>query len=129
MKLKEITQEWIVKAESDFLTAERLLCFEEPTTDTICYHCQQCAEKYLKAYLIQCDIEFEKTHNLLHLLELAKKADNDFEAIRNQLIILNDYGVEVRYPGDWFRPSLKDTQEALQKAKEVKEFVSGKLPE
>ncbi len=129
MKLKEITRTWIAKAESDLLTAERLIGFEDPTTDTICFHCQQSAEKYLKAYLAQHDFEFEKTHNLLYLLELVKKKDNDFEVIRDQLIVLNDYGVEVRYPGGWIKPFLEDTQEALQKAKEVKEFVSGKLPE
>jgi HEPN domain-containing protein len=110
MKLKEITREWIAKAESDFLTAERLAGFDEPTTDTICFHCQQCAEKYLKAYMSQHDIEFEKTHNLLYLLELAKKKEKEFEAIRDQLIIVNDYSDELRYPGDWVRPSLEDTQ-------------------
>jgi hypothetical protein len=50
--MKPITQEWISKAEGDFATAQRELQAQEmPNYDAVCFHCQQCIEKYLKAYL------------------------------------------------------------------------------
>jgi len=62
--MKEVTQEWINKAEEDYIIAIR-----EFKTETVIYnahgfHCQQCVEKYLKAYLQEINIEFEKTHDL-----------------------------------------------------------------
>ena len=53
--------EWKQKAENDLRTAEIVLSSEEPPTDTICFHAQQCAEKYLKSYLTLKDITIEKT--------------------------------------------------------------------
>ncbi len=36
--------------------------------DTVCFHVQQCAEKYIKAYLIYCEIDFKKSHDLGELI-------------------------------------------------------------
>jgi HEPN domain-containing protein len=37
--------------------------------DTVCFHAQQCAEKYLKALLLQAGSEPPKTHDLRLLLQ------------------------------------------------------------
>ena len=47
-QLKAITSQWLIKADNDLKTAEFGLTANEPITDTICFHCQQAAEKYLK---------------------------------------------------------------------------------
>jgi HEPN domain-containing protein len=48
--MKQITREWIEKAEGDFATAEREAAVDQsPNYDAVCFHTQQCAEKYLKA--------------------------------------------------------------------------------
>jgi HEPN domain-containing protein len=61
MKKKiELVKMWMRKADNDLKTAKDELNTEEPATDTICFHAQQCAEKYLKAFLIYHEIEFEK---------------------------------------------------------------------
>jgi hypothetical protein len=50
--MKPLTQEWIEKAEGDFRTARRELQAKRlPNYDAVCFHAQQCAEKYLKARL------------------------------------------------------------------------------
>jgi HEPN domain-containing protein len=50
--MNEVTSEWVVKAELDFDSADALLhAVEVPLAETACFHCQQCAEKYLKAFL------------------------------------------------------------------------------
>ena len=125
--MNELVKEWIHKAENDFLDAENNLRCPQIPTDTVCFHCQQVAEKYLKAYLIYQDISFPKIHNLLRLMELCREIDQDFSKLKNNLIILNDYAVEIRYPDDWFEPTVDDAKEAFELAKEVKEFILLKI--
>ena len=49
----EIVNQWVEKAEHDLRNAEHTLTLQEDCPfDTVCYHAQQCAEKYLKAFLI-----------------------------------------------------------------------------
>lgn len=50
--MKPTTAEWATKAEGDFATAGReLRARKTPNYDAVCFHGQQCAEKYLKAVL------------------------------------------------------------------------------
>ena len=55
----------------DYRTAERLLQDAEPIRESIAFHCQQAAEKYLKAFLVSRRIEFPKTHSIGRLLDLV----------------------------------------------------------
>ena len=68
-------------------------------TDIVCFHCQQCAEKHLKAFLFFNDVHFPKTHDLRLLLELAQK-HCQLELKLSDIIPLNRYTIEGRYPGD-----------------------------
>lgn len=61
---KELIKNWIKKAKKDLLSAEHELSFPDAVTESICFHCQQAAEKFLKAYLIFLDISFTKTHEI-----------------------------------------------------------------
>ena len=125
--MNELVKEWIHKAESDLLDAKNNLRSETIPTDMVCFHCQQVAEKYLKAYLISQDKSFPKIHNLLRLMELCREIDQDFSKLKDNLVILNDYAVEIRYPDDWFEPTVDDAKEAFELAKEVKEFALLKI--
>src|SRR5438045_5215990 len=63
--------EWVEKAEGDWHTAGReLRATEFPNYDAVCFHAQQCAEKYLKALLTERDVRFPKMHHLPTLLDL-----------------------------------------------------------
>jgi len=56
--MKPETREWINKAEGDLGTARREMKVTlEPNFDAACFHAQQCAEKYLKARLIEDALE------------------------------------------------------------------------
>ena len=69
--MKTITLEWISKAEGDWNLAQReIRARKNPTSDAVCFHAQQCAQKYLKARLEEDGIAFSKTHNLVVLLAL-----------------------------------------------------------
>jgi HEPN domain-containing protein len=66
---RETIKKWILKAENDLKIAKDEMLTENPATDAICFHAQQCVEKYLKAYLISKDKEISKTHDILFLIK------------------------------------------------------------
>lgn len=99
--MKPLTREWVEKAEGDFATAGReSRARKRPNYDAVCFHAQQCAEKYIKAILQEQDIPFGKTHNLIALLELLIPAKPSWELLRPSLESLTVFGVHVRYPGE-----------------------------
>jgi HEPN domain-containing protein len=62
--MKPLTEEWVRKADGDFLAAQQLFRSRNaPLFDAACFHCQQCAEKYLKAILQENDKPIPKIHN------------------------------------------------------------------
>jgi HEPN domain-containing protein len=70
--MKPLTQEWIRKADGDWATAQRELIATPPNFDAVCFHAQQCAEKYLKAVLQEHSLAFPKTHDLEALINLLE---------------------------------------------------------
>lgn len=121
-----IVLEWVQKAEGDFEASETLLNLQtDRLADIICYHCQQCAEKYAKAYLVHHTIEFARTHDLLELLELCRKQDETFSTIRLQMGLLNNYSVTIRYPGRF--TSLEEAEGAVETMNTVRTFFRAKL--
>jgi HEPN domain-containing protein len=99
--MKPTTAEWISKAEGDFATAGReVRARQNPNYDGICYHAQQCAEKYLKALLGEAGVAFPRIHDLVTLLELALPFKPVWECHREDLAFLSDFAVAFRYPGD-----------------------------
>jgi HEPN domain-containing protein len=95
--------------------------------DLICFHCQQCAEKCLKAYLILLNIQFKKGHSLIYLLDLLAEKERVPYSLYETAEILEDYGVEVRYPCDWTQLTEEDMHEAYQAALKIKEFIEQKI--
>jgi HEPN domain-containing protein len=107
--LRDLVRQWFAKAELDFRAAERLVKDPEPLREIIAFHCQQAAEKYLKALLVSRQIEFPKTHDLEELLELLAPVRPDVAAMLEGIEVLNPFGVKIRYPGDF--PELLPGQE------------------
>ncbi len=62
--MKSATHEWVKKAEGDYRGALTLAQQAPPLHDLVCFHCQQCAEKYLKALLEELGIAVAKIHDL-----------------------------------------------------------------
>ena len=123
----DLVQGWLEKARRDLQVAVRELTNPEPFTDIICFHAQQAAEKYLKAYLVWAEIEFPKTHVLEQLVLLAGQKDPDFLKIKDEVSLLTPYAVEARYP-EFEEPLLEDAKEAVRVTEKVREFVLRKLP-
>src|SRR5437016_2708330 len=79
--------EWINKAEGDWATVLREAAVTiDPNPDAICFHAQQCAEKYLKARLVLAGIAFRKSHDLLYLLELVIKVEPTWQYLHDRCL-------------------------------------------
>ena len=72
----DLIKNWLNKAEKDLLSAEHEITFADKVTESICFHCQQAVEKFLKAYLIYLDIPFPKTHEISELIIRIEKKGN-----------------------------------------------------
>lgn len=126
-KLQEI-QQWLIKSERDLGAADFLLNSPDSFLDVVVYHCQQSAEKALKAYLTYHDVILQKTHNLSTLIEQCLEFEASFESLRDAAEILTPYATEFRYPGELIEPEDEDVREALEMAKTILHFVYALLP-
>jgi HEPN domain-containing protein len=98
--MKPLTSEWVEKSEADYAAASREFAVRNrPGYDVVCFLAHQCAEKYLKARLQQAEIPFQKTHNLILLLDAVVPVEPLWEPLRESLDFLNTSAAGVRYPG------------------------------
>jgi HEPN domain-containing protein len=88
------------KAEGDFVAARKLARGSEPAHDATCFHCQQGAEKYLKALLEELSLHVPRTHNLVDLLALVLPYHGSLRRFRRGLDFLTRFAIDTRYPGD-----------------------------
>jgi HEPN domain-containing protein len=124
--MNSIVGEWVEKAEGDFQTAEREeLVRKAPNYDAVCFHAQQCAEKYLKAFLIHHQVPFRPIHDLEVLLGLIVPTRPDFEVIRDPLLLINDYAVDIRYPSEF--ATKEEARDAVKAMRTVRAFIRQKL--
>src|SRR5262249_6360499 len=97
--MKRKTAQWVRKAEEDWAGARALAARKPPLPDLVCFHCQQAAEKYLKALLQENGAAVPKTHDLRDLQNLVLPHDATLAILRRPLLSLNRYSVDYRYPG------------------------------
>jgi HEPN domain-containing protein len=118
---------WVERAEGDFEGAQILSKRRSvKIIHLTCFASQQCAEKYLKAFLVERGVKFSKTHALVReLLPLCQKIDDDFIHIKEFLELLDPYAVEFRYPGESI--PAKEARSAFLAVQKVRKFVRDKL--
>jgi len=83
---------------------ERCLTDEPPDVEDALFHCQQAAEKALKAFLIWHDRPFKKTHDLAALGSQCKGIDNSLDLLIDRLDDLSQYAWAYRYPTSLTEP-------------------------
>ncbi len=124
--MNAITARWVEKAEGDYEMAELALqSGKRRVYDGVCFHAQQCAEKYLKAYLFEHSKSYHRTHDLDNLLDFCLPYDSDFASQRSTLAGLEPYSVEIRYP-DLFA-NARDAQLAFNDLSSFRTFIRSKL--
>lgn len=116
--MKRSTGEWVRKAEDDRVAAKKCSRNATPLHDVVCFHCQQCAEKYLKGLLEELGLTIPKTHALDQLLSLLLPHHSSLRSLHRGLTFLSNFAVGVRYPGD--NASKRQAASALRWAERVR---------
>ena len=128
-RVLHLVRQWVMKAENDLRNATHTLKLGDTgPLDTVCFHAQQCVEKYLKALLCFCEVDFYRTHDLGALMALLP-AHLRPELSAEEQARLGDYAVATRYPGDYEPVSLDEAKRAVQMARRVRNQVRRRLPQ
>ncbi|HSN74473.1 MAG TPA: HEPN domain-containing protein [Anaerolineae bacterium] len=123
----EVVSQWVEKAESDFKSAAFLLQLKHTCpTDSVCFHVQQCIEKYVKALLVLTGVDFGRTHHISMLIELLPEESRPSLTAEEQER-LTDYAVTTRYPGDYDPITLAEARQAVQLARRARRQMRQRL--
>ena len=127
----KLLRSWLTKALNDLKSARVLGATEDELLDTAIYHCQQSAEKSVKAFLVCRGLTPEKTHDIRNLTLKAAEYEPRFNELIDLGASLTPYAWEFRYPDDLAEtyPTREEFDEALQQAETVYDFVVNLLPQ
>ena len=122
--------QWVEKAEHDLTTASYTLRLRANCpTDTVCFHAQQCVEKYLKALLVLNDVEFGRTHHINALLTTpATKYSSRNDLAGGAGTIHGSTLLPPRDPGDYDPITREEAKQAVQIARRVRNQTRRRLP-
>lgn len=123
-------KDWLKVADEDYGFAKTNL--EDLSTSyfaQICFHFQQAAEKYLKAYIVAKKLEFRKIHELPTLLQICEQAENSFGELKEECEFLTEFYFEPRYPVILPVSNItrKMTEKAQKFSKKIGDFVKARL--
>ena len=123
---KILAQDWFNSADR-VLEDAILLDREGGHSDTICFHCQQAAEKYLKGFIVLNGLDIKdkfKTHDLLQLLNYCLNFNPKLKELAQGCKILTEYYVESRYPPDAPKDyPKKEAKQAIEFAENIKKKI------
>ncbi|MBF0537662.1 MAG: HEPN domain-containing protein [Nitrospirae bacterium] len=116
---------WFKKADNDLQAAEMAFTMEVPLYEIACFHAQQCAEKYLKGFLLYNEVDFPKTHSIEYLVATSKPFAPEIQLMLGDIEILSAYAVEIRYPVDdsLYEIPSERAKEAIDLARKVKSTI------
>lgn len=120
---------WLAKAEEDFGAAQHLLSGGDRFLGAVGFHCQQSAEKFLKAYLVWRQTDFPKTHDITELLDILAGVDAQFSQSLRESTVLTKYAVETRYPANLPELTPDVARELIRIAGDVRSAILGALGE
>jgi len=124
--VSETVKEWMLKAEGDFTVACReMRARKSPSYDAVCFHCQQCVEKLMKALLIHRGVVPPKTHMLLTLDDLLRPVCSEWSWPSEDLRFLSQAAVFLRYPGE--TAEKEEAKDALTITKKIRQLLQSLL--
>jgi HEPN domain-containing protein len=109
------------------MISARPVCWRDLKQHTSVYHCQQAAEKALKAFLTLHDVVFPKTHDLTLLLDRCIDLDAGLETLRDEAELLTPFATAFRYPGPTVEPTVEEVDEALAAAEAVLSGIQARI--
>jgi len=97
MKQHDLALRLLAKAAQNEVAIDRLIDDASVPDEIVGFHCQQAAEKLLKAVLAEIGADVRKTHDLAYLADMLTAAGHPFLNSGPSLTALNPYAVELRY--------------------------------
>lgn len=122
------TKAWLDRARADLRAAANELAAEEPVLGDVAFHCQQAAEKAMKAFLTWHDVPFRKTHDLVVLGGQCAEIDGSLEKLLRGAAPMTEYAWRFRYPGDLYEPPLAEAEASLVVARTVVAEIELRAP-
>ena len=119
---------WLRRAAADLRGADVDLMAAPPLIGDAVFHCQQAAEKALKAFLAWHDLPFRKTHDLGEIGQQCIALDRSLEPLCRSAEGLTTFAWIFRYPGELEEPPVEDAVSALALARDVDNAVLSRLP-
>jgi HEPN domain-containing protein len=116
---QSLFKDWLRRAKSNLERAKAGRVSEEVVYEDLCFDCQQTVEKSLKALLVFNDVVFPRTHSISLLLELIADTGINIPDEIKEAVILTEYAVSARYPGDYEPVNENEYNEAVQLAEKV----------
>ena len=106
-------QAWLRKAGDDLRSAQVDLAAAPPLIEDALFHCQQAAEKAMKAFLTAHDTTFRKTHDLDELAAACGAIDTSLNVALDPARDLTVFAWAFRYPGPEGTPPEAEAHESL----------------
>lgn len=125
----DLAKQWFGKARNDLLDADNNLAAAEVPADTVCFHCQQAAEKLLKAFLVARSTRPPRTHDLMDLYTRVLALEPGIKEHREWLVLLQPYAIDIRYPDAGWMPSREEAFEAREAAGHILKWFERASPE
>ena len=120
-------QAWLRKADDDLRGAQVDLAADPALIEDALFHCQQAAEKALKAFLTAHDIRFRKTHDLDELASACEGIDASLKAALDPARDLTVFAWAFRYPGSDEAPPEAEAHDSLRLAQATVDAVRDRL--
>lgn len=86
------------------------------------YHAQQCAEKYLKAYLVCKLIDFPYTNSIEPLISIIE-SNEKISGLLPEAYELTNYDIAKRYPGSYRNVTSDEARKAIRLAGETRNVI------
>jgi HEPN domain-containing protein len=91
---------WLGEVEGDLRGLDAVLREPEAPRRIVCFLAHLAVEKALKATLIDADVPFKKTHDLVELHTMCSEAERLEDLDRGKLTRLNPWTIDGRYADD-----------------------------
>ena len=113
---------------ADLASAQRLAAGNDPLLDTAAYHCQQAAEKAMKAFLVFRDVRVRKTHDLEELIAETTALTPNYAGLTDAAKRITEYATMFRYPRMQMEPTQAEYEQAYQDAAQFMSVTLSLIP-
>jgi HEPN domain-containing protein len=124
--MKKEASKWIHIGENE-LGYAKLGLKSNDFYSQVCAEAHQAVEKFLKAYLVERNSYFKKTHDLVWLVNKCADIDADFKKFEEDCEFMSDFFIELRYPDMLSDRTHEEAKRACKAADRVHDFILVKI--